>query len=200
MCSVDQHTTLFVCNRASVLLFIGRSIITTYSRLSKRKKKRNNYEHDIWVKQQFISQICKRIAMKQIAQHIPVGIFRSWIQFFAAFHGLVARKTFSVEIPLIRVYPRFKLIQLDSSLFFVGELGFWPRIWHCKSDKGNKNSQSKRCKTLYTPGSRVNIGLRLTFWRHKLKRWPISEQANNFQDAGMLSAFLAPLSGEISSF
>ena len=117
--------------------------------------------------------------------------------FFAAFHGLVARKTFSVDIPLVRVYPRFKLIRLDrkrlSSLFFVGQLGFWPRIRHYKSDKGKKNSQSRRCKMLYTTGSRVNIGLRLTFWRHKWKRWPISEQANNFQDGGMLFAFLTPL-------
>ena len=71
----------------------------------KKKQKRNNYEHDIWAKQQFISHIGKRITMKQTAQHIPVGIFQSWIQFFAAFHGLVARNTFSVDIPLIRVYP-----------------------------------------------------------------------------------------------
>ena len=171
--------------------------LRTQDSQNEKKQKRNNYEHDIWAKQQFISHIGKRITVKQTAQHIPVGIFQSWIQFFAAFHGLVAWKTFSVDIPLIRVYPRFKLIRLDrkrlSSLFFVGELGFWPRIRHYKSDKSKKNSQSRRCKMLYTTGRRVNIGLRLTFWRHKWKRWPISEQANNFQDGGMLFAFLTPL-------
>ena len=110
---------------------------------------------------------------------------------------LKKKKKRSSFAALIRVYPRFKLIWLDrkrlSSFFFVGQLGFWPRIRHYKSDKGKKNSLSRRCKMLYTTGSRVNIGLRLTFWRHKWKRLSISEQANNFQDGGMLFAFLTPL-------
>ena len=86
--------------------------LRTQDSQNETKQERNNYEHDIWAKQQFISHIGKRITMKQTAQHIPVGIFQSWIQFFAAFHWLVARKTFSVDIPLIRVYPWFKLIRL----------------------------------------------------------------------------------------
>ena len=163
--------------------FVGRSIMFTTSGPNNSLFRRSVKEWQ-WRKE-------------KSAQHIPVGIFQSWIQLFAAFHGLVARKTFSVDIPLIRVYLRFKLIRLDrkrlSSFFFVGQLGFWPRIRHYKSDKGKKNSQSRRCKMLYTTRSRVNIGLRLAFWRHKWKRWPISEQANNFQDGGMPFAFLTPL-------
>ena len=68
--------------------------LRTQDSQNETKQERNNYEHDIWAKQQFISHIGKRITMKQTAQHIPVGIFQSWIQFFAAFHWLVARKTF----------------------------------------------------------------------------------------------------------
>ena len=78
--------------------------LRTQDSQNEKKQKRNNYEHDIWAKQQFISHIGKRITVKQTAQHIPVGIFQSWIQFFAAFHGLVAWKTFSVDIPHISVY------------------------------------------------------------------------------------------------